>query len=172
MPRDALTAEANRSILEERARLLAVPQTAGRSDTTEAIAFRLGGERYAIDAAAVLNMAELGGLTPLPSGRDSVMGLTEWRGELLTVLDLRRILGLPASGLHDLGILVVLGRERAQFGILVAALQGLIRIDVTILHSARGGEVAAQGHVLGLSADATVVLNADSLLHAWRAGRS
>ena len=48
---------------------------------------------YALRAAAVNGLAECGPVREVPGAPPAVLGLVEWRGHLLTVLDLPQLLG-------------------------------------------------------------------------------
>jgi hypothetical protein len=60
-----------------------------------ALLFALGGRNYAIRVAAVGGVADSGPIREVPGAPSSVVGLTEWRGNVLTVLDLPHLLGHP-----------------------------------------------------------------------------
>jgi hypothetical protein len=62
-----------------------------------ALLFALGGRNYAIGAAAVGGVAECGPIRQVPGAPSAVVGLAEWRGNVLTVLDLPHLLGHPAG---------------------------------------------------------------------------
>ncbi len=55
--------------------------------------FDLDSCHYALRAAAVNGLAECGPLREVPGAPPALMGLVEWRGHLLTVLDLPQLLG-------------------------------------------------------------------------------
>jgi len=55
--------------------------------------FDLDACRYALRASAVYGLAECGPLREVPGTPQSILGLVEWRGHLLTVLDLPELLG-------------------------------------------------------------------------------
>jgi chemotaxis signal transduction protein len=57
------------------------------------LCFELGGVDYALPLCAVSGVAECGALRAIPGAPPPVLGVTEWRGHLLTVLDLPRLLG-------------------------------------------------------------------------------
>ena len=59
--------------------------------------FMLGNRRYGLDAERIVGLAEWGVVFPVPGSHRSVIGLTEWRGEILTVLDLAPLLGIEAT---------------------------------------------------------------------------
>jgi hypothetical protein len=58
-----------------------------------ALLFALEGRNYAIRVAAVGGVAESGPIRKLPGAPSAVVGLAEWRGNVLTVLDLPHLLG-------------------------------------------------------------------------------
>lgn len=60
-----------------------------------ALLFALEGRSYAIRVAAVGGVAESGPIRKLPGAPPAVVGLAAWRGNVLTVLDLPRVLGHP-----------------------------------------------------------------------------
>ncbi len=55
--------------------------------------FDLDSCHYALRAAAVNGLAECGPVREVPGAPPALMGLVEWRGHLLTVLDLPQLLG-------------------------------------------------------------------------------
>jgi chemotaxis signal transduction protein len=65
------------------------------ADRERAIFFVLGDRRYALRVAAAAGLAECGPIREVPGAPPAVVGLTEWRGNILTVFDLPRLLGHP-----------------------------------------------------------------------------
>jgi hypothetical protein len=59
--------------------------------------FELGGRGYAIPVSAVAGLADGEPTRRVPGAPPHVLGLAEWRGDVLTVLDLSRLLGHPAG---------------------------------------------------------------------------
>ncbi|MGH7449044.1 MAG: chemotaxis protein CheW [Longimicrobiales bacterium] len=162
--REHRSPESVRALLDLRARRLAEPEHPRPEGTIDTITFRLAGETYAIGAEDVSGVFPLSALTPVPGASDPVLGITEWRGDLLTILDLRRLLGLPLKDLNDLSMVVVLGSGRPVFGVLADTLIGLASVVMTDLYRPEGGAAATTSHVRGLTQDAIIVLNAESLL--------
>jgi len=113
-------AEGRREVLAERARRLArVPADPLRGEEVlELVGFVLGGERYGIESRFVCEVARLSRLTPVPGTPAFVLGITNLRGEILALFDLRHLLGVTADGITDLGRIVVLGVHRREFGLL------------------------------------------------------
>jgi purine-binding chemotaxis protein CheW len=58
---------------------------------------RVADEHYALPVADVLEVAELGDVTPVPGAGPAVLGVRNLRGQVLPVVDLAKLIGLPAS---------------------------------------------------------------------------
>lgn len=88
---------AERELLRIRAEQYATP-LADDTALTEArdtvLVFKLGQERYGIDVKTVQGVRPLDKLTPLPGVPRFYRGLVNLRGQIITVLDLRRFLGV------------------------------------------------------------------------------
>lgn len=163
-----MSREAAREILERRARQLARrPQQLEREATVQVVEFQIGGERYAIEANQVLAVFALTELVPIPGAVAPLAGVTLWRGNLLTLLDVRVALGLSATALNDLRTVIVIGDARSSAGILVDALQGIATKRV-----AEFGK-ATQEHnkyARGLSRDAVMLIDGAALAHQHGSG--
>lgn len=60
--------------------------------------FALEGADYALRLRDVRGVGSCGALRPVPGAPPAVPGLAEWRGSVLTVVDLARLLGHSATG--------------------------------------------------------------------------
>lgn len=60
--------------------------------------FRLGNRRYALPSSAISGLADAGPVRTVPGAGSAVLGLTEWRGSLLTVVDVAALLGGRPAG--------------------------------------------------------------------------
>jgi purine-binding chemotaxis protein CheW len=93
------------------------------------VTFDLAGETYALPVSAVQEIVRPGQITRVPHAPAPVRGITNLRGRVLAVVDLRVRLGLAAAG--ETGdksrILVVAARERT-LGLLVDAARQVIKL--------------------------------------------
>jgi chemotaxis signal transduction protein len=62
-------------------------------DTGRALLFTLGDRQYALPVASVAGLAECGPVHKVPRAPRAVHGLAEWRGHVMTVIDLPHLLG-------------------------------------------------------------------------------
>ncbi|MBV8202716.1 MAG: chemotaxis protein CheW [Acidobacteria bacterium] len=85
------------------------------------VTFELAGERYALPVARIQEITRAHGITRVPHAPQPVRGITNLRGRVLVVVDLRLRLGLPPAAAGERSrILVVSARERS-LGLLVDA---------------------------------------------------
>jgi purine-binding chemotaxis protein CheW len=158
------------SILAERARRLAAPRAPAKSGALlELIAFGLANERYAIETRYVVDLLRGAETALLPGVEPPLLGIVAWRGELLPLLDLPRILGLSPEGAASSTHLVILGDDRPAFVVQVDApldLHDLPRSDVRPMVGARDGRHLFQG----VTTDALLVLDAADLIRTYSAG--
>ncbi len=61
------------------------------------VTVRVGEERYAFPVERVVEVGEIGELTPVPGAPAWTLGLRNLRGEVLPVCDLAVALGLPPT---------------------------------------------------------------------------
>lgn len=159
--------ERTRRILDERANKLARPSADPHSahQTTDVINFALDGERFCIETRCVREVRRFGDVTPLPGVPDYLAGVTNLRGEILPLIDIRRFLELPSKGEASPSHVIICGDARVEFGILADAIDDVSPIAIDELtpdpvgHSERSRDC-----ILGIAPDATVVLNGFALL--------
>jgi purine-binding chemotaxis protein CheW len=162
----ARSPEQARALLEQRARKLAErPAQASGVQPLELLCFRLAGERYAIETRWVLQVLALIDLTRLPGAPPHLLGVTNLRGQVLPVFDLRVLLGISRAALSDMSRLLVLGESGAELGILADSAEEIALIapgDVLDLAQPLVG--LERACVRGVTRDAWIVLSGAALL--------
>ena len=163
----APTAEDTQRILKERAQALArEPARAESADAgIEVVEFTLAYERYAVASEYVREVYPLEELTPLPCTPAFVLGIVNVRGEILSVIDLKKFFDLPEKGLTDFNKLIVLESEDMVFGILADAISGvryIPRADIQPSLPTLTG--IREDYLHGVTAERVVVLDAEKLL--------
>ena len=83
----------------------------GRVGQQQLVVFKLGGEEFGVDIMQVREIIRKEALTVVPNAPDYVKGVINLRGQITTIIDLRKKLGLAekASGddEHDERVIVV-----------------------------------------------------------------
>jgi purine-binding chemotaxis protein CheW len=95
------------------------------------VVFHLGGEHFALPVQNVLEADRIPALTPVPFVPDFVRGVTNRRGEILPLIDLRLLLGLdpgPTAGQARM-IVVRLRESDPPAALLVDGLSGIAWFD-------------------------------------------
>ncbi len=106
----APNAEETRRILKARAQALArePAKTEAAAEHIEVIEFFLAYERYAVESRYVREVTPLDNLTPLPCAPAFVLGIVSVRGEIISVIDIKKFFELPEPGLTNLNRVIVL----------------------------------------------------------------
>ena len=160
-------ADDERRILRERARVLALEPVAAEAprDVIRVAEFELAGERYAFELAHVRQTLALKEITPVPCTPDFIAGIVNLRGEIHTVIDLRRFLHLPARGITQLNKVIVIESQDLRAGVIADAVFGVRAIPRDSLQPALPTLSPIQaGYLVGITADRLVVLDAGKIL--------
>ncbi len=154
-------------LLQDRARALARPIDQSSAHRGEAaVTFTLARERYMVEARYVHAAFRLRQFVRIPGATLPVVGVTRWRGDVLTLIDIRSLVGSPTTALDDLAVVLIIGNDRPEFGLLADTLEESARIqddDVLPLQNRRGAE-GDREVVRGVTRDARLVLDALALI--------
>lgn len=153
------------AVLESRARLLArKPASGEQGEELEIVEFSMRGRRYAFEAAMVREVASLTTFSRLPGAPPVVLGLVNVRGDILSLLDLHLLLGLP-TGSDRVGELVVLQREGISLAVLIDSLEGTRSVSAASFEEAPEGSPGTRSRIVqGIAGDGLVLLGAGSIL--------
>ena len=163
---EEITEEQADAIMAERARALArVPIASPDSDEIlEVMVIQMAKERFAIETRFIHEVYRVGDITPVPGGPDFLVGVTNMRGEVLSVLDLRNFFGIPADPEKRPQILV-LGTDRPEFGMLVDEVHEVTTLRIDEIVEAPGSvQGVSREYLRGVTEDAMLILNGDVLL--------
>jgi chemotaxis signal transduction protein len=102
--------------------------------------FASGGRWFAIDVAAVAEIVPRGTVVPMPRTPPHVLGVTAYRGQVIAVIDLARLLGeagaTPPSGNPRL---VVLQGEGCRLAIPASGVTDVLELAPCALHPSPAG---------------------------------
>ncbi len=80
----------------------------------EVVTFEMAGQQYALDIRLAREIVEMIPITPIPRSPSHITGIINLRGEITTILNLYRLLGLPDPGPGEGQKIVVLVPEAAE----------------------------------------------------------
>lgn len=170
----ARTPERNKEILKARAQALARDPQEEEIDGQylDVVEFLLAYENYAIESSWVREVYPLKELTPLPGTPSAVLGVTNVRGEILSVIDLKKLFDLPERGLTDLNKVIVVRGGGTELGILADQILGLRSVPLKDIQSSLPALTGIREEYLrGVTSDRLVILDAKRILSAERHAR-
>ena len=104
------------------------PQTADVSarHRISAVILRFAGARYAVEMSTVAEVVPVPVLTRIPGGPVWLLGVVNWRGRVLPVIDLRPLVGAALAPLPTSSRLVVLTVDDVEAGLVADMVPGLL----------------------------------------------
>jgi len=92
------------------------------------IIFQLGDEEFGSDIAQVREIIRKGSITPIPDSPDFIQGVTNVRGEIAVVIDLKKRFFLPAKKDVEEKHIVMTEQDNNLFGLMVDEVSEVLRI--------------------------------------------
>lgn len=156
-----------RNILRSRARSLARDLTPVETtlETLDIIEFSLASEIYGIESAFVREVYPLKDFTPLPGTPPFVLGIVNVRGQILSVVDLKKFFNLPARGLGELNKILILHDDGVEFGILADVVLGTYSLPIEAISPGLPTVTGIGAEYLsGVTAERVIILDARKIL--------
>jgi purine-binding chemotaxis protein CheW len=153
------------AVYGQRATKLAARQPEQAQATVlQGLCFLLNTERYVIELPEISEVLALSSVTPAPGTPPEVTGLTNLRGDIITVIDLGRLLELFSES-NDAGYILILNRLGKRGGLRVKQVEKIIPLAHTDLQNA---SEAMSGHssryIKNFTQDNAWVLSIDALM--------
>ncbi len=155
------------SILKARAQALAVEiiDESAQKEFIEIMEFSLASETYGIETAFIREVYPLKDFSPLPGTPSFVLGIVNVRGQIISVIDLKRFFNLPEKGLGELNKIIIVRNERMEFGILADVIQGTRSVSLDTIQSSPVSTIEiGSGYLRGVTSDHTIILDAEKIL--------
>ena len=162
-----LSPEEKQTILKSRAQILAVEKNdvADQKELIEIIEFSLAYEKYGIETASCREVYPLKDFAILPGVPTYVLGIINLRGQIISVIDLKKFFNLPEKGLGELNKIIVLRNEQMEFGILADVILGTRSVAIDDLQSSpiSTNSIGAE-YLKGITSDHTIILDSEKIL--------
>ena len=121
--------QADYALLQQRAAALICSTETSREVERQQIAvILLGQEYFGIDIRNVNEFARIKYIVPLPNCPAHVLGNTNLRGNILTVIDIRTVLGMPVSSFDHSAKIVVSSNDNVLVGVAVDDIDDIVEI--------------------------------------------
>jgi purine-binding chemotaxis protein CheW len=131
--------------------------------------FRLGGDRFAVDSAGVVEVVRGRRLTPVPLAGAGVLGLLHMRGRIVPVIDLAAGLGVAhEAGGAGAGTRLVIALGDDWYGLAVDEMLDVIEIPAARVErpTAAGGCGAAMLGTYAAGEGLVHLLDPEGMIHA------
>lgn len=97
------------------------------------VTFSLAGKDYGVDIMKVKEIAKFGNFTYVPNTAPYVRGVHNLRGDIISVIDMRKMLRLPVPEEKEIEDGLILRLEKNLLGVVVDAISGVIGISSTTI---------------------------------------
>lgn len=134
---------------------------------TRWVTFQLAGENYAVNVLNVHEVLKNAELTPVPGAPDSVIGIINLRGNVVTVMDGRQRFALPSMPMTDASRILILEVDQQVLGLLVDSVAEVIELPAEEVAASPAvnsddSSVHIQG-VISRPSGLVILLNLDNL---------
>ena len=131
----------------------------------EIVEFQLAGEKYGIEASNVREVYPLKELVPVPGTPPFFLGITSVRGQILSVIDIKRFFDLPDKGLTELDKVVIVRSGEVELGIRADVVLGMWSISRGDIQPSLPTLIGVRDKYLrGITKDAVIILDIQKLL--------
>ncbi|MEW6351843.1 MAG: chemotaxis protein CheW [Thermodesulfobacteriota bacterium] len=120
----------DRAVFRERARVFRQPPEDGGVEGLAPVAVAgLNGEYFGVELQLVHEFADVGMLAPIPCCPEHVVGNMNLRGNIVTLVDVRMLLGMPVGRVGKGSKVIVAGVADLTVGVLVDSLFDIVYVD-------------------------------------------
>ena len=132
---------------------------------TEVLEFGVGDATYAIETSLVSEVLPAGDLAPVPGAPGFVLGIVSVRGTIVSVLDLRVLLGLAEPGDTTPGTIIVLRSESMEYSLAADVIHGVRELPCEQIERSLAALAGVREEfVIGVTPERVLVLDATAML--------
>lgn len=134
----------------------------------EIVIFNLGKEKFALFTDQVKSIEEMQDIVPVPLAPDYLSGLINLRGEITTIIDLRRRLHLENSRIGPDVVIIIVDYNQETVGLIVDRVDSVETIKAAPKDVPGSIKKAANGRfydkVIEINREKIIILNLDKIL--------
>ena len=134
------------------------------------ICFGLGKNHlFGIDYAQVREVIHASSITPLPLTPDYIAGVLNYRGHLISIVDLGKLFGLPQVSVTGSSHIMIVQIKQTTVGLLAGFIENSKTYDVDALEPGlAANNKLKQKYILGLHQGTIAILNSEAILQDFR----
>lgn len=165
MSEQSMTDPAALQILVARAHALAQADVEANTAHGEALVlFQLGADTFGVPARAVREVQRLQRFTALPHTPPFVLGLVNLRGRLLVALDLRPLLELERQPPLADAMLLLLGVDGVEIGLLADSVDAVRASDAELAPSLSAASGRSVAWIRGIDRACSLIIDPEQLV--------
>jgi len=103
-------------------------QEAKHDTSKRVITFRINDELIGIDIRKIVKITKPLDITPIPNSGEAIVGVMNLRGNIIAIVDPKKMLDLPDNSRNTQQIIIVIDSELGQIGIVVEKIEGVASI--------------------------------------------
>ena len=156
-----------RVILKTRAKALAqkTEEIGFRGESLDIIEFILDDESYGIEASYVQEVYPLKELLSIPGTPPFVIGVANVRGRIFSIIDIKKLCGLPPKGLSELDKVIIVKSSSMELGIHADLVIGMHSIALNELQAPFSTITdAGNKYIKGITREHVAILDIEELL--------
>jgi purine-binding chemotaxis protein CheW len=157
----------SQEILKTRAQELAAEhkEEIVAEDSLEVLEFILASEHYGVESCFIREVFPMKEYTPIPGTPEFVLGLINIRGQIVSVIDIRRFFDLPNKGMSDLNRVIVINTPVMEMGILADRSVGVRNISRNALQTSLPTLTGVRAEYLrGVTPEGLIVLDIQKMV--------
>jgi purine-binding chemotaxis protein CheW len=157
-------------ILHDRALELSKLQNEENNENIEdlfVVKFLLSGEIYCIEADYVKEALPLKELTVVPCTPSFILGVVNIRGQIFTVLNLKKVFNLSEKGISEFNKVILIQFEEISFGIVADAILGTRFILRSAINKAPyATQNRKNDYISGVTSEGLIILDGKALIQS------
>ena len=106
----------------------ATAATSKSSGEIQAVVFKLGNEVFGVDVHQVREIIKMREYTRIPNTPPYICGVINLRGQITTIIDLRKVFGMNSTKLSSDSRIIILDIKDTNTGVIVDSVLGVTRI--------------------------------------------
>lgn len=165
---ETFVSEYHRKILHERALALSglqIEENIEHIDTVYVVTFLLSGEIYGIEADFVKEALPLKELTVVPCTPAFILGVINIRGQIFTVLNLKKVFKLSERGISEFKKVMIIQYENISFGIVADSILGTQYVLRSTINQAPYSTTDKKNeYISGVTSEGLIILNGEVLI--------
>ncbi len=142
------------------------PKVESRGRTISVLSFYLADEKYALESDYVERVLALKRFTDLPCTPDYILGIINIKGNIIAIVDIKKLFNLPDKGITNLNRVIILDHGGINFGILTDEIIGREEVELSELQGKLPNIAGIKSTLIrGITKERLIIINTGELFN-------